>query len=244
MTTAYNLFQMQLCRGPLPDGHPCEDVIYFCVDQDIAAQACNLAFTPAICTFESTCKRAVLLDAHRAPDEWFSKAAGMRNLIVQGDPDTFRPRACNLFANALSNQIPFIIPKVHLRIRQTLTAAQQDQQGRSVILAGTRDTRDSIYAYLRPDGLQVGDGVMDLFGRYAVIDSLTQQHIHVDSGRRVVRRCVVNQHVVVSPSNLRSCEYDTVIVMPDVPEHIAKMVCRRVRYQIIAVSHSPYGYVS
>lgn len=233
---------MELCRGPLPDGHPKAGVIYFSPDQDVAAQACNLAVTPGIAKFEHTDKEAVLLDAHRAPDEWFECASRMPRLLVQGDPEAYRPRTCTRFATALDACAGFTLPLVHLRVSPTISDALPHARGRSVILAGSRDTRDTIFQFLRPDGLQPGDGVMDLFGRYATVHAVAGLYIHVDGGRRVLRRAVVSQHVVVSPSYLRASEYDTVIVMPDVAECMARAACRRVRYMIIAVGHSPYGY--
>jgi len=41
---------------------------------------------------------------------------------------------------------------------------------------------------------------------------------------------------------VRAAEWDSVIVMPDVGERIARAICRRTRHMIIGVAHSPYGY--
>lgn len=236
---------MNLCRGPLPDGHPKAGVLYFCVDQDVPLQACNLRVTPVLLKFEYTDKEAILLDAHRAPDEWWECAKRMPALTLQGDPDAFRPRSCHKFAAALetcSPTFPKHLPAVHLRIANTIRDSLSMARGRSVILAGSRATRDTIFEFFRPQGLQPGDGVMDLNGRYATVHTLTSMHVNVDNGRRVLRRAVVTQHVVVSPSCLRASQYDTIIVMPDVPFYVAQTACRRTRYMIIGVGHSPFGY--
>ena len=234
---------MQLCRGPLPDGHPYNDVRYFCPDQDVAAQACNLNATPALHKFEFTTQRAVLLDAHRAPDEWFALACKMPNLVVQGDPDAYRPMHCNSFASALSACVTTMqVPKVHLHVRPTLTEALQLVRGRSVILASNQHARDEAFKFLRPSGLQRDDGIEDMHGKYATVHNITSSHVFVDNGRRVLKRSCVRQHLVVSPSNLRACEYDSIIVMPDVPEKFARAACRRVRFMIIGIAHSPFAY--
>ena len=154
---------MQLCRGPLPDGHPYSDVVYFCPDQDIAAQACNLNVTPVLHKFEFTSRKAVLLDAHRAPDEWYGLACKMDNLTVQGDPDAFRPMSCNLFASALNScPVQFTVPKVHLRVSLTLTEALEHVLGKSIILVSNHTTRDEVFNFLRPNGPQCGDGIEDM----------------------------------------------------------------------------------
>ena len=234
---------MQLCRGPLPDGHPMKDVLYFCPDQDVAAQACNLHTTPALHKFEFTNKKAVLLDAHRAPDEWYAIACQMPQLIVQGDPDAFRRMGCNRFASVLQScAIPAALPLVHLRISDTITSALQLAQGKCVIVTSNRSSRDEIFTFLRPNGLQPGDAIEDMHGKYAIVHSLNASYVFVDNGRRVLKRDFIRQHIVMSPATLRACEYDTVIVMPDVPEKFARAICRRVRYMIVGVAHSPFGY--
>ena len=102
---------MQLCRGPLPDGHPMPDVLYFSVDQDVAAQACNLSSVPTVEPLRHTTRACVLLDAHRTPDAWYAVACTMPNIIVQGDPDACRPRACMTFATELQKlSIPPAVP--------------------------------------------------------------------------------------------------------------------------------------
>ena len=237
---------MKLCCGPLPDGHPKAGVTYFCVDQDVAAQACNLRVTPVLSKFEFTTQEAVLLDAHRAPDEWWECAQRMPFLLVQGDALAYRPRSCNKFACELEacaavQTSPAV--NVHVQVAATISDSLSFARGRSIILAGSRATRDTIFEFLRPQGLQAGDGIMDLYGRYATIHSLNTMHVNVDGGRRVLRRAVVTQHVVVSPSNLRGSEYDTVIVMPDVAFAVARAACRRTRYMIVGIGHSPFGYL-
>ena len=235
---------MNLCRGPLPDGHPRANVIYFCPDQDVALLACHLAAMPCIESFRHTDKEAVLLDAHRAPDEWFSAACKMPRLTVQGDPDAMRPQHCSRFAAELSKAAPHSsLLRPHLKVAPTLTEALAHASGRTVVAVGTRQSREQTFAFLRPNGLQKGDGVMDFYGRFYTVDAIDAFSVHVDGGRRVLRRAAVDQHVVVSPSSVRSGEYDTVIVMPDVPERIGQAMCRRNRYQIVAVAHSPFAYV-
>ena len=237
---------MKLCRGPLPDGHPRAGVTYFCPDQDVAPQACNLSCTPVVQNFLFTEGEAVLLDAHRAPDEWFACACRMPRLTVQGDPEAHRPRKCSRFAAELEKAalpVAALLFAPHLQLCGTLMDAMPHARGRTVVLAGSHDSRNTVFEMLRPSGLQRGDGVMDFYGRYAAVESADALHVHVDGGRRVLRRGLVNQHVVVSPSCVRSGEYDTVIVMPDVPESIGRAICRRTRYRIIAVAHSPYAYV-
>lgn len=237
---------MNLCRGPLPDGHPRAGVTYFCPDQDIAPQACNLACAPVISNFLFTEGEAVLLDAHRAPDEWFACACRMPQLIVQGDPDAYRPRKCIRFAAELGTVpavTPVLTPVPHIQLFHKLSDAISPARGRTVVVTGGHESRNAVFDVLRPNGLQRGDGIMDFYGRYAVVEFADVSHIHVDGGRRVLRRGVVNQHVVVSPSCIRGGEYDTIIIMPDVPEKIGRAICRRARYSIIAIAHSPLAYV-
>ena len=235
-----------LCRGPLPEGHPLPGVVYFCADADVALGACGLATTPAIQNYHCTDKPAVLLDAHRAPDEWFGTACRMPNLTIQGDPDAIRPVGCNRFAAELAKKSAEPNTKrPHLECTATLTEALPHAIGRCVVLCGTYDMRNNVFTYLRPDGLQVGDGAVDRYGRYTQVHQLVSAaHYAIDGGRRMIRRDLLEQHVTVSPSTVRGGEYDTVIVMPDVPEKIAKAVCKRTRYLIVGVAHSPLAYVT
>ena len=234
---------MQLCRGPLPDGHPKNDVAYFCPDQDVPAQACNLNVIPALQKFEFTNQKAVLLDAHRAPDDWFALACKMPNLLVQGDPDAFRPSNCNCFASVLSScAVPAPLPKLKLRISLSVTESLQHALGRTAILVYNVSACDELFTFLRPNGFQVGDSIEDIHGQHFCVHNLSSSHVFVNNGRRVLKRSLVRQNFVVSPSRLRSCEYDTMIVMPDVPEKFARAACRRVRYMIIGIAHSPMAY--
>lgn len=236
---------LQLVRGPLPAGHPRAGVQYFCADADVALAACGLDRTPVLQTFAYTERECVLLDAHRAPDEWFESACRMPSITLQGDPDAYRPRACNLFAAELSKQDsshPDTRPQV--QCLGTLSASLPHMLGRAIVLCGSYEVRQRLIEHLRPDGMQAGDGAMDRYGKYTrVHEKLHKPLISVDGGRRMVREDQLDQHVVVSPSCIRSGEYDTVVVMPDVPEMLAAAVCRRARYMIIAVGHSPMAYV-
>ena len=236
---------MQLCRGPLPAGHPRAGVAYFCPDADVPLQAANLATTPSLHKFQYTEQEAVLLDAHRAPDEWFAAACRMPNLLIQGDPDAMRPVSCAAFAAELSKMAA--VPRTlrpELRCCETLTKALPLAKGRCVVLCSTYEMRDNIYAHLRPNGLQPGDGAVDRYGRYTTIERLsTGPYVSVDGGRRMVRKEFLTQHLIVSPSSVRSGEYDTIIVMPDVPHKIGQAACARVRYMIVGVGHSPMGYI-
>ena len=237
-----------ICRGPLPAGHPKHGVIYFCVDADVPLAASGLRTTPVLATFQFTDKVAVLLDAHRAPDEWFATACSMPNIILQGDPEAFRPKGSVLFANELMkcDQEDYAQrTKPLLRCMPTLSASVPLAKGKYVVLCGSFEVRDAVYKFLRSDGLQEGDAVMDRYGRYTWINKkMHGSLLAVDGGRRILKQHLCSQHLTISPSNIRSGEYDTVIVMPDVPEHLAKSVCRRTRYMIVAVNHSPLAYVS
>lgn len=236
---------MQYCRGPLPDGHPQQGVVYFCPDQDVATLACNLACVPVVEKLRFTDGMAVLLDAHRAPDEWYALACRMPQLLIQGDPDAIRPRSCQLFAVELTKVAapPRSLPCPHLEHVAKLTAATKRARGRWIVLVGCHESIAAVHRHLRPHGVQPGDVVHDMHGRGGVVDSLMPgKHISVDSGRRTILHW--SQHLVVSPSCVRAGEYDTVIVMPDVAFPIAQAVCRRARYMIIGVAHSPYGYLT
>ena len=231
------------CRGPLPDGHPQAGVTYFGVDHDVATAACNLLFAPPVETLRHVPGPCVLLDAHRAPDEWFAIACTMPHLIIQGDPDASRPRACTAFATELEKQVPPKRARVHLRYASRLADAMPLARGKCVVLVGSRDTVDSVYHHLRPDGVQVGDVVQDMYGRSGVVQSVCVGHLFVDDGRRAILRSTARQQLVLSPGGVRAGEFDTVIVMPDVAEPLARAVCTRCRYMIIAIRHSPMGYI-
>ena len=238
---------MSLCmvRGPLPEGHPKAGVLYFCPDADVPLAASGLATTPVLQKYAYTEKEAVLLEAHRAPDEWFAAACRMPHLTIQGDPDARRPSTCALFAAELDKQpaVPRCIWP-HLRCMPTLSSAIPLAKGRRVVLCGTYEMRDRLFAHLRPRGMQAGDGMMDRYGRYTALEKrMHAPWLSVDGGRRMVREDAIEQHVVVSPSNIRSGEYDTVIVMPDVPESFGRSICRRARYMVVAIGHSPRAYV-
>ena len=129
--------------------------------------------------------------------------------------------------------------------RELIREVRDASLGRTVVLCGSYETRDRLYEHLRPDGMQAGDGAMDMYGKYTQVHETPTgaSVVSVDGGRRFARKEHLTQHVVVSPSTVRSAEYDTVIVMPDVPEMIAQAVCRRARYLVIGVGHSPYGYI-
>ena len=236
---------MQWCRGPLPAGHPRRGVVYFCPDGDVPLAASNLSCTPVLKKYAYTDKEAVLLDAHRAPDDWFASACQMPRLTICGDPCAWRPRSCNLFAHELDKQeCTCTLRAPQIECVPTISAALSLMRGISIILCGTREVRDAIYAHLRPSGALAGDGARDRFGKYTQLAEAPRgQSVSVDGGRRMVRLDQLEQHMVVSPSMLRSCEYDTVVVMPDVPCPYARAVCRRTRYMVVGVAHSPLGYV-
>jgi hypothetical protein len=186
----------------------------------------------------------VLLDAHRAPDEWFALASTMPRLTVQGDPQAARPRACTLFAQELETQpVPSTTLALKLECAPRLSAATPMMQGKSIVLVGSHFDIASVYAHLRPEGIAVGDVVQDFYGKsYRVTDASSANHLFVDDGRKALLRNRCQQHLVVSPGGVRASEYDTVVVMPGVAPSAGKSVCRRCRYQIIAVCHSPFGY--
>ena len=235
---------MQFHRGPLPDGHPREGVLYFSVDQDVAALACNLAYVPVVEKLRYTDSKAMLLDAHRAPDDWYAMACRMPRLTIQGDPDALRPRSCQLFAMELAKieAPPRSLPCLHLKHVAQLTAATRLARGKWIVLVGSHESIAAVHRHLRPNGVQPGDIVHDMHGRGGVVHSLMPgKHISVDNGRRTILHW--SQHLVVSPSCVRAGEYDTVIVMPDVAFSLARAVCRRTRYMIIGVAHSPCGYI-
>jgi len=221
--------------------------VYFCPDLDIPLAASGLLRAPVLEKYAYTEKPAVLIDAHRAPDDWFTLACAMPNLILQGDPCAMRPSRCSLFYAELVKQPVPAAPRVRpqLQFSATLHACIGDSLGRTVVLCGSYETRDRLYDHLRPDGMQAGDGAMDRHGKYTQVHETPTgaSVVSVDGGRRFARQEYLTQHVVVSPSTVRSSEYDTVIVMPDVPEMIAQAVCRRARYLVIGVGHSPYGYI-
>lgn len=235
---------MQLCRGPLSDGHPREGVLYFSADQDVAALACNLAYVPVVEKLRYTSTEAVLLDAHRAPDEWFAMACRMPLLTIQGDPDALRPQSCQLFSIELAKKEapPRSLICPYLQHAPQLTKATRMARGKWIVLVGSHDSIAAVHHHLRPKGVQPGDVVHDMHGRGGVVDSLMPgKHISVDNGRRTILNW--SQHLVVSPSCVRAGEYDTVIVMPNVAFSLARAVCRRARYMIIGVAHSPCGYI-
>lgn len=238
---------MRVCRGPLPPGHPVPGTIYFCADLDIPLFATGLLRAPVLQSFAYTDQPAVLLEAHRAPNEWFAAACRMPNLLVQGDPMALYPRSCARFAAELSKAVAPARARCtpHLQFTRTVTACLPGLLGRVVVLCGSHDTRDKLYAALRPNGMLKGDGAMDRRGKYTQVhDTPTSAlSIAVDGGRRLAARAHLYQHLVVSPGSVRSGEYDTVVVMPDVPEPIARAVCHRARYMVIGVGHSPCAYV-
>ena len=239
---------MELCRGPLPDGHPKNGVTYFSVDHDIAAAACNLRVTPPIEALRHTKGPCVLLDAHRAPDEWYGIVLLMPHILVQGDPLAMRPRTCSMFAAELA-KLPCpqtTLTRLELRCVPKLCDALQLVRGKHVVLAGTHEDADTVYQHLRPDGLRAGDIVYDMYGKAAIVhqNQCNTSHVFVDNGRRALARKVTNQHLVVSPSQIRAGEYDTIIVLPGVAPALAKAACRRCRYMIVAVAHSPVGYTT
>ena len=85
---------------------------------------------------------------------------------------------------------------------------------------------------------------LDVGGAKEVVSETPQHtHVFVDNGRRALNRSHCTQHLVVPPSAIRAGEYDTVVVMPGVPQSIGRAVCARCRYLVVAVSHSPCGYV-
>lgn len=232
------------CRGPLPDGHPKVGVTYFSVDHDVATGACNLMFAPPVQTLRHVDGPCVLLDAHRAPDEWLAVACTMPQLVIQGDPDAIRPRTCTAFAAELAKQAagPLTAVRPHLRYANRLADAIALARGRYVVLVGAYDSVAPVYAHLRPDGVQCGDIVQDIYGSSSAVDALTPGHIFVDGGRRAIARAAARQQLVLSPRGIRAGEYDTVIVLPDAAQAIARSVCARCRYMIIAIRHSPMGY--
>jgi len=186
----------------------------------------------------------VLLDAHRAPDEWFALANTMARLTVQGDPLAPRPRTCTLFAQALETQT---VADSKLALKREcvprLSAAAPMMLGKSIVLVGSHLDIAAVYAHLRPHGITVGDLVQDFYGKlYRVTDAMSLNHLFVDDGRKALLRKRCEQHLVVSPGSVRASEYDTVVVMPGVSPSAGMSVCRRCRYQIIAVCHSPFGY--
>lgn len=234
------------CRGPLPEGHPRAGVKYFCIDADVPLLATGLAVTPVLTKYAYTDNEAVLLEAHRAPDEWFAAACKMPNLLVCGDPDAWCPRQSTLFAAELAKQpisrAPALRP--HVGLTATITEAMPQCRGQSVILCGSYEVCSSVYAHLRPEGMRVGDGAVDQFGRYTKVHRiLSPVSVSIDGGRCVKRLTQLEQHIVVSPSMVRSGEYDTVVILPGVSLLCARAVCRRARYMIIGVGHSPLGYV-
>jgi hypothetical protein len=239
---------MRVCRGPLPEGHPAPGTIYFCVDHDIALAASGMQRTPVLQSYAFTDKPAVLLDAHRAPNEWFASACRMPNLLVQGDPLALRPKACARFAAELAKAaVPRGVRAApQLRFSRTVTACLPNLLGRAVVLCGSHETRDRLYAHIRPEGMVKGDGAMDRHGKYTQVHETPSSalSVSVDGGRRMASRAHLYQHVVVSPGSVRAGEYDTVVVMPDVPEPIARAVCHRARYMVIGVGHSPVAYIS
>lgn len=237
---------MRWCRGPLPDGHPQDGVHYFCPDQDVAELACNLLYVPVVEKLRYIEGDAILLDAHRAPDDWFALACRMPRLLLQGDPDALRPKSCNLFAKELAKHTRSVVTRVVLcpRLQHTphLKSAMQLARGKWVILVGSHGAAAAVYRHVRPEGVQKGDIVHDMHGRSGVVSSrMSGKYISVDDGRRTIMNW--SQHLVVSPSCVRAGEYDTVIVMPDVAFSLACAACRRTRYMIVGVAHSPRGYV-
>lgn len=237
---------MQYCRGPLPAGHPAVGVTYFSPDADVAAQACNLRVTPPVETLRCIDGPCVLLDAHRAPDEWFAIACMIPQLLVQGDPLAPRPRGSTLFAKELEKQESCdqaLLP--HIACVEKLAQAMPHAKGKSIVLAANYSMACSIYNKLRPNGFENGDLVQDFYGRsYRVSDaSSSSTHVFIDEGRCAKKRSSLTQHLAVSPSMVRAGEYDTVIVMPGVSPTLGKAVCHRCRYKVIAVAHSPYGYL-
>lgn len=239
---------MLVCRGPLPPGHPAPGTTYFCVDFDIPLFATGLSRAPVLQSFAFTDQPAVLLEAHRAPNEWFASACRMPNILVQGDPQALCPRSCARFKAELSKADAPVHPRCtpHLRFTRTVTACLPGLLGRVVVLCGSHETRDTLYAALRPSGMRKGDGAMDRRGKYTQVHETPTStlSISVDGGRRLAARAHLYQHLVVSPGSVRSGEYDTVVVMPDVPEPIARAVCHRVRYMVIGVGHSPRAYIT
>ena len=240
---------MKLCRGPLPAGHPLPGVTYFSPDHDVAENACNLRATPPVEALRRVDGPCVLLDAHRAPDEWFVLADMMPNLLVQGDPRALRPQSCSRFADELAKQpwsqnLP--MPQPHVRCVARLRDAWEHAEGKTVVLAANRSTAGTVYQSLRPDGLLAGDLVHDYYGRsYRVNDATSSNtHIFVDGGRLAKKKECLQQHVVVSPGSVRCGEYDTVIVMPGVSPTLGRAVCFRCRFMVVAVAHSPYGYLA
>lgn len=237
---------MAYCRGPLPEGHPSSGVTYFCADHDVAAGACNLTVTPPVETLRHTSGPCVLLDAHRAPDEWFAIACTMPQLVIQGDPDAMRPRACTAFAAELE-KVPApdaVRSRVHLRCVPRLAEAMDAVRGKHIVLVGSHLDVHAVYSHLRPDGMLGGDTVCDMYGRFAAVSGAgNSSHVFVDDGRRALKRTLCTQHLVVPPSGIRAGEYDTVVVMPGVPQCIGRAVCARCRYMVIAVRHSPFGYI-
>ena len=216
---------------------------YFCPDLDVPLAASGLCRVPVIQPYQYTESEAVLLEAHRAPDDWFAAACRMPNLLIQGDPDARRPAVCNLFAQHLGKEAarPWAVHP-HAGYTPNLSAALPLARGRTVVLCGSYEISDAVYAHLRPDGPGVGDGAMDRYGRYTQVHArLAGAWLSVDGGQRQAKDLV--QHVAISPSMVRSGEYDTVIVMPDVPEPFARAICRRTRYFVIGVGHSPIGYL-
>lgn len=233
------------CRGPLPDGHPKEGVTYFSVDHDVATGACNLLYAPPVETLRPVDGPCVLLDAHRAPDAWFTIAGAMPQLIIQGDPDAHRPRACTAFATELAKAPhPAAPARPELRYANRLADAMPMARGRCVVLVGAYGSVASVYGHLRPDGVQPGDIVQDMYGRSGIVDTLSSGHVFVDKGRRALRRTEAHQQLVLSPGGIRAGEYDTVIVLPDGVQPIVRRVCARCRYMIIAIRHSPMGYAN
>lgn len=234
---------MRVRRDPLV-GHPREGVIYFCPDADVPLAATGLLRTPVLSKYAFTEEEAVLLEAHRAPDDWFGAACRMPNLTVVGDTDAPRPRSCNLFAGELAKCAPAPRgPQPNVGMTATLTEAVPLSRGRCIVLCGSHAVRDAVFAHLRPGGMIAGDGAMDRYGRYTQVHRQVGSSVEVDGGARVVRSDQLDQHVVASPSTVRSGEYDTVIVMPEVPFAFARCVCRRTRFLVVGVAHSPLGYV-
>jgi len=170
----------------------------------------------------------------------------MPQLIIQGDPDAHRPRACTAFAAELAKAPASAAPpaRPELRYAGRLAAAIRMARGRYVVLVGAYGSVAPVYNHLRPNGVQHGDIVQDMHGRSGLVETLASGHVFVDGGRRALTRAEARQQLVLSPGGIRAGEYDTVIVLPDTAQSIVKSVCCRCRYMIIAIRHSPMGYTS
>ena len=241
-------------RGPLDATLAPGPGIRFCApDGHIPWQASGLRFFPNIQPI-AECNVLYYLEGHRAPDSVLAELEKLKcKVVVQGDPLSVRPPSCNLIASKLilEPEPPWVCPP--MTYFATLEECVQHMVGNGCILAGNRENAKAVAKHLRggSDNVIAGDSVYDwktqrrarVLKPAKVVVGKGRTAVYLDDGR-VVHSCDLNSRVVDTPHTLGHGEFDSLVVLPDVPDVLGKPALRRIKHLVIGVGWHPIMYCS